>query len=218
MPVVASRFVADFADVSDSPSKTFMVVGLGNHDHLHTRHSVGMLVVEQVAEIFKTSPWKKNMEQCAGYVSKGEIGRSGLKIVLLKPKMPMNVNGTSVSRTAHHFDVPSENIFLVHDDIDKKLGKIVIKEGGSANGHNGVRSVMNSLRADVMPRFRIGVDRPSTKSEVAEYVLSNFNPSERDTVRKVINECVDKVIHRIEQQSGVCIQDQQVGVHLSEGT
>lgn len=73
----------------------------------------------------------------------------------------------------------------------------------------------------VMPRFRIGVDRPSNKSEVAEYVLSNFKPSEREAVRKVIDECVEKVIHRLEKQSGVSLQntgDQEIGVHLSGGT
>ncbi|XP_064616231.1 probable peptidyl-tRNA hydrolase [Liolophura sinensis] len=179
----------------------YLIVGLGNHDRPLTRHSVGMQVVDKLAG-YLHAPWVKDQKNCVGFVAQTSIS-DNLDVVLLKPKMPMNVNGTSVAKTAQLFDIEPQHIYLVHDDIDKSLGKVAVKELGSANGHNGVRSCMNSLRSDLMPRLKIGIDRPPSKDEVSDYVLSEFSSSEQQIVNRAVDTCLVTIADHMARRTGV---------------
>ncbi|XP_060593686.1 peptidyl-tRNA hydrolase-like [Ruditapes philippinarum] len=125
--------------------ETFMIAGLGNHDYPGTRHSVGMQFVNRLAK-FLDMNFTKNRD-CVGFVGEKELKH--INLVLLKPKQPMNINGPSVYKTAKKHNVPVSNIFIVHDDLQKKVGKVTIKEDGSPLGHNGVKSVIQSFKTDV---------------------------------------------------------------------
>ncbi|KFQ92915.1 putative peptidyl-tRNA hydrolase, partial [Nipponia nippon] len=84
----------------------------------------------------------------------------GRELLLLKPRRLMNVNGLSVASAAEIYSLRPEDIYLVHDDLDKALGKVAIKLGGSARGHNGVRSCISALQSNEMTRVRVGIGRP----------------------------------------------------------
>ncbi|NWX16170.1 PTH hydrolase, partial [Aegotheles bennettii] len=84
----------------------------------------------------------------------------GLELVLLKPRRLMNLNGLSVASAAEVYNLRPADIYLVHDDLDKALGEVVIKLGGSARGHNGVRSCICALHSNEMTRLRVGIGRP----------------------------------------------------------
>ncbi|KFP70811.1 putative peptidyl-tRNA hydrolase, partial [Acanthisitta chloris] len=84
----------------------------------------------------------------------------GVELVLLKPRRLMNLNGLSVASAAKTYNLGPKDVYLVHDDLDKALGKVAIKQGGSARGHNGVRSCISALHSNEMTRLRVGIGRP----------------------------------------------------------
>ncbi|NXX99417.1 PTH hydrolase, partial [Centropus bengalensis] len=132
------------------------VAGLGNYGLRGTRHSVGMAVLDRLARRVAAG-WRADGRCCAD-VAVAEA--RGLELVLLKPRRPMNLNGPSVASAAEIYRLRPEDIYLVHDDLDKALGTVAIKLGGSARGHNGVRSCISALRSSEMTRLRVGIGRP----------------------------------------------------------
>ncbi|XP_077570549.1 peptidyl-tRNA hydrolase isoform X6 [Stigmatopora nigra] len=134
-----------------------MVVGLGNPGMEGTRHCVGIQVVcALAAHLGLAEHWRSDRQLC------GEVNVVDARcLVLLRPQVLMNVNGVAVAKAASKYGVQPEDILLVHDEMDKPLGKVAIKHGGSARGHNGVRSCMDCLCTNVMPRMRVGIGRPS---------------------------------------------------------
>ncbi|KAL3870205.1 hypothetical protein ACJMK2_038286 [Sinanodonta woodiana] len=194
-------FKAQYCDPTENMARRtdkYLIVGLGNHDFPNTRHSVGMQVVDKIAAQLDAS-WQK-MKACSGFVAIADLDE--VQIIMLKPKMPMNVNGTSVSKTAQLYNIQTENVYLLHDDIDKKLGQVAVKDGGSANGHNGVRSVINSLGSDNILRIKIGIDRPTCKDEVAEYVLSEFPAEEQTVIDNAVMDCLMKIAQHMSKKAG----------------
>ncbi|KAH3800445.1 hypothetical protein DPMN_154078 [Dreissena polymorpha] len=169
--------------------QTIMIVGLGNHDLPTTRHSVGMMFVDKLAKMLGCTLTKNR--DCLGFIGVKEL--TTLKVVLLKPKLAMNINGTSVKKTANVFQVQPKNIYLVHDDLDKDVGKIGLKEKGSASGHNGVKSVINNFKTDEIPRLRIGIGRPHCVDLVPTYVLKKFMPLELADIDLALQLGVDKL-------------------------
>ncbi|NXT23795.1 PTH hydrolase, partial [Syrrhaptes paradoxus] len=134
------------------------VAGLGNYGLWGTRHSVGMAVLDRLArQLAVAEGWRVDRRCCADVVL---AAAHGLELVLLKPRRLMNLNGLSVASAAEMYSLRPEDIYLVHDDLDKALGKVVIKLGGSARGHNGVRSCISALHSNEMRRLRVGIGRP----------------------------------------------------------
>jgi PTH1 family peptidyl-tRNA hydrolase len=82
--------------------------------------------------------------------------------------------------------IPINNIYVFHDDLERELGKMSLKASGSANGHNGIKSVMDHLKSDQFKRVRIGIGRPIDRDQVVDYVLSKFTLSEMETLEKII--------------------------------
>ncbi|NWI11293.1 PTH hydrolase, partial [Crypturellus soui] len=134
------------------------VAGLGNYGLRGTRHSVGMAVLDRLAARLAVGErWRADGRCCADVAV---AAARGLELVLLKPRRLMNRNGLSVASAAKMYCLSPEDIYLVHDDLDKALGKVAIKLGGSARGHNGVRSCISALQSDEMTRLRVGIGRP----------------------------------------------------------
>ncbi|XP_062873959.1 probable peptidyl-tRNA hydrolase [Trichomycterus rosablanca] len=175
--------------VIGSTSKRKLVVGLGNPGMNSSRHSIGMAVIAELAQRLGVNDQWKSDRQVSGEVIVSVY--EDTQLVLLRPKLLMNVNGVSVAKAANKFSIKPENIVLVHDELDKPLGKLGIKHGGSARGHNGVRSCIDCLQSDVMPRLRIGIGRPSGKTPVDRHVLGRFSKEEQIMLSSVMEHSVD---------------------------
>ena len=127
--------------------------------------------------------WVKD-KSLGGYVAHTTMEQQ--PIIFYKPREYMNLNGIPISKAARALGIEPHSILIVHDELEKKLGQIALKRGGSAKGHNGLRSCIGALQSNEFGRLRVGIDRPSQKSQVADYVLSYFEPDEL----KVIDEQV----------------------------
>lgn len=178
-----------------SNARKKLVVGLGNPGMNGSRHSVGMAVISALAERLGVAQQWKSDRQVSGEVIVSVY--QDTQLVLLRPKLLMNVNGVSVAKAANKFSVQPKNILLVHDELDKALGKLAIKLGGSARGHNGVRSCTDCLQTDVMPRLRIGIGRPSGKTPVDRHVLGRFSKEEQIILNSVLEQSVDLLLTQI---------------------
>ncbi|XP_033850678.3 probable peptidyl-tRNA hydrolase [Acipenser ruthenus] len=176
-----------------------MVVGLGNPGMGSTRHSVGMAVLGALAGRLGVAEHWRVDRQVSGELVLSE--QEGVQLVLLKPCLLMNINGASVAKAAEKFKIMPEDIYLIHDELDKPLGKFAMKQGGSARGHNGVRSCMDCLKTDVMPRMRIGIGRPAGKVSVERHVLGRFSTEEQELVRAVLEQSAELLLQHITASS-----------------
>jgi len=179
------------------------VVGLGNYTLPDTRHSVGMLVVDCLSKQLGAA-WQFN-RRSMGHLAATTMNNH--KLILLKPTVAMNINGKSIARTAAMFHVNPSNVVLVHDDLDKPVGKFSLKHGGSAGGHNGVRSAIASLGCDCLKRVRVGIGRPDNRHDVTSYVLSNFEPSEIPVIQDTVEKCCKVLMAELQSlmsQSSSC--------------
>ena len=122
-----------------------------------------------------------------------EIRVDGLKLALLKPETYMNLSGSSLAAAARFYKLPTEQIAVVHDDVDLDSGRIQVRLGGGLAGHNGLRSARQSLGSAEFLRVRVGVGRPGRgdRRPVADYVLSAFAPE--DDVEALVGRAADAV-------------------------
>ncbi|XP_071980624.1 peptidyl-tRNA hydrolase isoform X2 [Engystomops pustulosus] len=175
------------------------VVGLGNHGMAGTRHSVGMAAINHLARKLNVADqWRTDRRTGVDLVT---AQHNGVHLVLIKPRQFMNVNGTSVANAAGKFRLTPENIYLLHDELDKSLGKVTLKLGGSARGHNGVRSCIDHLKTDTMIRLLIGIGRPSDKSSVTTYVLGRFTKTEQEMLPPVLDKGLDLLLGHIQKRT-----------------
>ena len=144
-----------------------LVVFLGNPgtQYKHTRHNAGWLFSDY---IIQETNWQ--MKFHAMFLKNGNI-------VYLKPQTFMNESGVSVREAASFFGISSENIIIVHDDIEKPFGNVILEKGGGLRGHNGLRSIVQNLGKDDFMRLRLGIGRP-VHADVASYVLGRFTETE----------------------------------------
>src|SRR3990172_8736473 len=134
-----------------------LVVGLGNPGarYRRTRHNVGFMVVDRLAARWNIAVAGRRYEAEFGI---GEVG--GTRTVLAKPQTFMNASGTAVAKLRRTYRVAPAGIFVIHDDLDLSLGRLRIRGGGSAGGHQGVVSLIAALGAEFV-RVRVGIGRPS---------------------------------------------------------
>ena len=151
-----------------------LVAGLGNpgREYERTRHNAGWMVVDELARRQGGSFRSKFSGQLA------EVRDDERRLALLKPETYMNVSGRSVGAAVRFFKVPPESLLVVHDDVDLEPGRVQLRFGGGLAGHNGLRSIADTLGTQEFLRLRIGVGRPGRgdRRPVADYVLSEFEP------------------------------------------
>lgn len=154
-------------------------VGLGNPEPgmARNRHNIGFMAIDVLADRHGFSPWRKRF---SGVVSEGVIG--GEKIIALKPLTYMNVSGRSVQPAAAFYKLAPEAITVFHDELDLVPGKIRVKRGGGAAGHNGLRSIDQMLGTQDYWRVRLGIGHPGDKGRVHGHVLGNFTKADEDWV------------------------------------
>lgn len=154
------------------------IIGLGNpgHQYRNNRHNIGFKVLDALAEQHSASWLSKPLMQVT------DIQLDNKKVLLIKPQTFMNSSGQVISFLQKK-GIDAENILVVHDELEKKFGSIMIRQGGSHRGHNGLRSIIGVCGQDFW-RIRFGVGRPENKDDVSDYVLSNFqeDPAEIDNL------------------------------------
>ncbi|KZP16492.1 peptidyl-tRNA hydrolase [Athelia psychrophila] len=155
-----------------------LVVGLGNMPLPMTRHSVGHLIIDSLAaRLGVTLASDRNMGGLVGRVET-TLGDSLVSVTLFKPKPLMNISGPSVSAALKYTARNAQSLVVIHDSLSHKPEKMSYKLGGSANGHNGVKSVISALGGDAnFHRLRIGIGRNDI--DAAEYVLRKLSQHER---------------------------------------
>uniref|UniRef100_A0A8C9H4V4 peptidyl-tRNA hydrolase n=1 Tax=Piliocolobus tephrosceles TaxID=591936 RepID=A0A8C9H4V4_9PRIM len=181
------------------PGKRWMVAGLGNPGLPGTRHSVGMAVLGQLARrLGVAESWTRD-RHCAADLALAPLGDA--QLVLLRPRRLMNANGRSVARAAELFGLTAEEVYLVHDELDKPLGRLALKLGGSARGHKGVRSCISCLNSNAMPRLRVGIGRPTHPEAVQAHVLGCFSPAEQELLPLLLDRATDLILDHIRERS-----------------
>lgn len=148
-----------------------MIVGLGNPGRKYekTKHNVGFMTVDRVAEKFGAT-FKNN----AFEAEVAEFFVNGEKVLLVKPQTFMNESGRAVGPLLTYFGLEAEDLLVVYDDLDLELGKLRLRQKGSAGGHNGMKSIISHLGRQDFKRIKIGIGRPPEKMTVVNHVLSPF--------------------------------------------
>ena len=117
------------------------------------------------------------------------------KVILVKPQTFMNLSGRAVSRVVSYYKISLRDLLIVYDDLNLELGQVRIRKKGSAGGHKGIKSIMQYLDSEEIPRLRIGIGNPSVNFnfDYVSYVLSNFNNEEKDKIGEVIQLSTDAI-------------------------
>ena len=142
---------------------------------LRNRHNVGFMAVDTIAAEHGFAPWRR---QFRGLTADGRIGTQ--RILLLKPLTYMNDSGDAVQPAAAFHKLAPEAITVFHDELDLAPGKVRVKRGGGAAGHNGLRSIDRILGSPEYWRVRLGIGHPGDKARVHGYVLGNFTQDDED--------------------------------------
>jgi len=163
-------------------------VGLGNPEPgmARNRHNIGFMALDTIAIRHGFSPWRQRFK---GLTAEGMI--AGEKIFALKPTTYMNASGESVQAAAGFYKLPTEVITAFHDELDLVPGKVRVKRGGGAAGHNGLRSMDRHLGTPDYWRVRLGIGHPGVKDRVMGHVLGDFAKDDREWLIPLLDAVAD---------------------------
>ena len=185
----------------------YLLIGLGNPGSKYetTRHNVGFLMLEHLAQLNNCHINKTKMQ---GRYCKHRIAMN--QVLFLLPQTYMNLSGVCVRQFVDYFNVPLENLLVIHDDIDLPCGRIKVVAKGGAGGHNGIKSIAQHLGTTVINRIKVGVGRPGVedgveRQPVDKFVLSGFSGSERKIIDDKASIIVDAVDIFLNQGIGHCM-------------
>jgi PTH1 family peptidyl-tRNA hydrolase len=167
-----------------------LIVGLGNpgREYRETRHNVGFMVVEEIAGRYALG-WSQAPSQVPDALVAKRFGPDPM--LLAKPLTYMNLSGNAVAGLARYYDVPTEALLVVVDEIALPFGKLRARPRGSAGGHNGLKSVIERLGTTDFSRLRLGVGRGDDRRDLADHVLSTFERGERTELESFITGAAD---------------------------
>ena len=167
-----------------------LIVGLGNPGLRYddTRHNVGFQVIDTLAAAHRIV--------LRGYLPTAAYGQGTIEaqqVILAKPFTYMNASGKAVTDLCARFAILSNELIVVHDDLDLPLSRIKLKMKGGDAGHYGVRSIIEHLGTGEFSRIRVGIGRPARKDAIVAFVLSPFTPEELPLVSEAIRRAVEKI-------------------------
>ena len=166
-----------------------LVVGLGNpgRNYRWTRHNVGFLLVERLAEKNGIDIGKRGLKSIYG---RGKIGPED--VILAKPQTFMNLSGEAVGRLLRFFKIAPQNLIVLHDDLDLPWGKIRIRLRGGPGGHKGIKSIIDALGNDGFTRVKVGIGRPEKAGQdPADYVLEPVRGGEKEEFKDAISRAAE---------------------------
>ncbi len=167
-----------------------IVVGLGNPGRRYqgTRHNIGFAVADEVARRGQAV-----FESGRGETLTARIGRGPAALLVVKPLTMMNLSGEAVAAVAGFYKVDPSAMLVAADDVNLPLGRLRLRAGGTAGGHNGLKSIIGCLGTEEFPRLRVGVGRGDPRRDLADHVLAVFDGDERDEVDRAIARAADAV-------------------------
>ena len=180
-----------FFDKNRGAGAEWLVVGLGNpgEKYENTRHNVGFLTVDELAERARVPVQKLKHRALTNTLEVGSV-----KVLLMKPVTYMNLSGEAVGEAARFYKLPPERVLVISDDVSLPVGKLRIRKGGSAGGHNGLKSIIQHLGTDQFPRIKVGVgQKPHPDYDMADWVLSKFAVEDLKTITEAIRKAADAV-------------------------
>lgn len=165
----------------------YLIVGLGNpgSEYEATRHNLGFMLIDKLASDAGVTVRRR---ECSALVGRAEIEEVPLKLV--KPQTYMNLSGQTVAclLAKHQSETKETPLIVISDDLALPLGKIRIRERGTAGGHNGLKSIIAVIGTNEFIRLRIGIQPDHPIADSKKFVLGSFAKSEREVVKEVIDE------------------------------
>lgn len=173
-------------------AQTWLVMGLGNPGPRYemTRHNIGQLVADELADRIGAS-WRQH--KAGARVAEGWLRPGGPKLVVAKSNGYMNTSGGPAAALAKFFGLTPDRVVVVHDELDIPFDQIKLKSGGGHGGHNGIRDIAKALATPDFARVRAGIGRPPGRQDPADWVLSEFSPTERKTLPILVSDAADAV-------------------------
>ena len=181
-----------FFNRNQSGGVNWILVGLGNpgKQYESTRHNMGWLALDSLMEQEKFTLPKLRFKAWTGIFEK-----DGNKILVMKPQTYMNLSGEAVGEAARFYKIPSDHVLVIYDDVSLPLGKLRIRDKGSAGGHNGIKNIIAHLGTDVFPRVKVGVGAPSHPDyDMVDWVIGSFSAQEK----KIVDEALDRALDAAE--------------------
>ncbi|HEY4345751.1 MAG TPA: aminoacyl-tRNA hydrolase [Parvibaculum sp.] len=163
-----------------------LLVGLGNPgpQYAFNRHNIGFMAVDAIVHRHSFSSERQRFQ---GLTNDGTLG--GEKVIALKPMTYMNESGRSVGEAMRFFKLEPQDVVVIHDELDLPAGKLRIKTGGGAGGHNGIRSIISHI-GENFRRVRIGIGHPGARDKVLSAVLGDFSKTEMKWVEPLLDTIV----------------------------
>jgi peptidyl-tRNA hydrolase, PTH1 family len=170
------------------PDDRWIIAGLGNPgpEYANTRHNAGQMVLALLAERIGAK-FKAHRSRCD--IAEGRLGNQ--PVTLARPLSYMNLSGQPIASLAAFYKVPAERLVVIHDELDIPFGTLRLKLGGGDNGHNGLRSISQSLGTRDYYRVRFGIGRPPGRMDAANFVLKDFSAAERKDLPWAIDRAAD---------------------------
>lgn len=164
------------------------IVGLGNpgKQYEQTRHNIGFAIIDELSHLLNIP-----LDQAKHKGLYGIGFYKGEKVLLLKPMTYMNLSGESIRAVMDYYQIDIEDLVIIYDDLDLPIGKIRLRQKGSAGGHNGIKSTIAHLGTQEFNRIRIGIDRPPSGMKVPDYVLGRFSKEEQISVMEAVKKSAE---------------------------
>jgi len=173
--------------------KLYLIVGLGNigKDYEGTRHNTGFIFMDELVKNLGIKEYFKDESKFKALILKHD------NLILAKPTTFMNLSGEAVAKIMNFYKIPLENLIVVYDDVDLPLGKIRVRENGSAGTHNGMKSIIEHMGTEAFKRIRIGIESRGESSpkqqDLTSFVLSPYKAEELKTLHSALKEAISEL-------------------------
>lgn len=175
----------------------WLIVGLGNPGpgYAGNRHNVGVMVIEEIARRTGSTLKAHKAQALAASVRLPQPSGApgGAAAIIARPTTYMNVSGGPVKSLMNFFKVPLDKLVVIHDELDIDFADVRLKKGGGEGGHNGLRSISSSVGSKDYLRVRVGIGRPPGRMDVADFVLKDFNSTEKKDLPFLVDDAADAV-------------------------
>ena len=174
-----------------SAAVDWLVVGLGNpgQKYEHTRHNMGFLTVDLMAE--KQGVKLNKVKFKSAY---NIMNFAGCKCLVMKPQTYMNLSGEAVREAAQFYKIPPQRVLVIYDDVSLPVGKLRVRPSGSAGGHNGIKNIIAHLGTQEFPRIKIGTGAPGEGGDMIDWVIGVPSQAER----KILVESFERAVEAAE--------------------
>ena len=170
---------------------SWLIVGLGNpgEKYDNTRHNAGFAVADELA---RRGGFDLRRVKFKALTAAAQVGGQGA--LVMKPTTYMNLSGEAVGDAARFYKLSPDHVLVISDDVDLPLGKLRLRTGGSAGGHNGLKSIIQHLGTDQFPRLKVGVGgKPHPDYDLADWVLGKLTGEDKKVMDETVKRAADAV-------------------------